>query len=191
MTRRAIYIHFLLGLGIAATASAAEGENNLFAGDIGNAVWTIVIFALVIFVLGKFAWGPLLSTLQQREEFIRESLVKAKEDREESEALLAKYSEKLDEARAEATAIVEEGRRDAEAVKRRVEEETREEQEKILARSKREIDIAKQTAIREIYTSSARLATDAAAKILGRELSAADHERLIVDSIQELEGLES
>ncbi len=191
MMRRAISTHLLLGLGVAAGAAAAEGENNLFAGDIGNAVWTILIFVLVVFVLGKFAWGPLLSTLQQREQFIRESLAKAKKDREESEALLARYSEKLDEARAEATAIVDEGRRDAEAVKRRIEEESRREQEKILARSKREIEIAKHTAIREIYTASARLATDAAARIIRREVSAADHERLIADSIEELEGLES
>lgn len=174
-----------------AAAFAAEGESNLFAGDIGNAVWTLAIFLVVIFVLGKFAWGPLLSTLQERESFIRDSLEKAKEDREAAEARLHEYEEKLHEARAEAHEIVREGRRDADEVRRRVEAETKEEADKILARAKREIEIAKQTAVKELYTVSATLATKAASKIVRQELSPADHERLIEESIAELERMES
>ncbi len=73
----------------------------------------------MLFVLGKFAWGPILSGLQARENFIRESLETAKRDRDEAEARLREYEERLATARAEATAIVDEGRRDAEVVKRR------------------------------------------------------------------------
>jgi hypothetical protein len=57
----------------------------VFAGDVGNALWTLVIFGSVVFVLGKFAWKPILNGLQAREAFIRESLEEARRDRAEAE----------------------------------------------------------------------------------------------------------
>ena len=68
----------------ASPAFAAEegGKLSPFAGDIGNALWTLVVFGLVVFILGKFAWGPLLSALQERENFIADALGAAKRDRE-------------------------------------------------------------------------------------------------------------
>ena len=150
-----------------------------------------VVTLVVLVVLGKFAWGPLLSGLQEREQFIRESLEKAKEERDSSEARLAEYTQKLNEARAEASEIVDEGRRDAEVVKAKVEEDARTEASLILERAKREIELAKQSAIREIYTASAKFATNAASKIIGREIDPADHQRLIEQSIDEIEDLDA
>lgn len=191
MIERALVL--LTSLVLAAPAFAQEhgGEheavaNNPFAGDIGNALWTLVIFGLVVLVLGKFAWGPLLKSLQAREDFIRESLEKARLEREMAETRLREYEERLASARTEATAIVEEGRRDAEAVRRKVEADTKLEADKAIERAKREIQIATDTATKELYTLSARLATEMAAKIIGRELDPKDHERLIAEAIQEL-----
>jgi F-type H+-transporting ATPase subunit b len=167
-------------------AGHAESESNLFAGDLGNAIWTLVIFLLAVFLLGRFAWGPLLSTLQERERFIRDSLAQAKADREAAEARLAEYTHKLEEARAEATEIVDEGRRDGEVVKAKIEGEARAEATKLIERAKREIDVAKKTAIRELYATSARLATEVAARLIKREVKAADHERLIGEAIDDL-----
>ena len=62
----------------------------------------VVVFAIFAWILGKFAWGPLLTGLQQREEFIRTSLKEAKEDRDAAEARLVEYEEKLSTAGAEA-----------------------------------------------------------------------------------------
>lgn len=183
---------FLVGAALPALASGdGGGESNIFAGDVGNVVWTLVIFGLVVFVLGKFAWGPLLEVLQKREEFIRESLESAKQDRDAAESRLKEYEERLNAARTEATSIVEEGRRDAEVLSHRIEEEARSESEKTLARAKREIDIAKTTAISELYELSGKLAVDVASQVIGRELNAADHERLIKDSIAEIGQIES
>lgn len=168
-------------------AAAEEGESlSPFAGDIGNALWTLVIFGLVVFILGKFAWGPLLSSLQERENFIADALGAAKRDREEAEARLREYTDRLTAARGEATAIVDESRRDAEVVKRRIEEETHAEAGRILERSKREIGIAKDTALKELYSASAQLSTELASKVLQREINPQDHERLIRDSIAAL-----
>lgn len=184
----------LVSFALAAPAFAAEaaegghGEaaSGPFAGDVGNVIWTLVIFGLVVFVLGKYAWGPILSGLQAREDFIRESLEKAQRDRLESEARLREYEERLAASRAEATAIVDEARRDAEVVKRKIEQDGKQEYDKMIERAKREIGIATETATRELYTVSARLSTEMASRVLGREVTAQDQERLIAESIAEL-----
>jgi F-type H+-transporting ATPase subunit b len=168
-----------------ASEGAAGGP---FAGNVGNAIWTLVVFALVVFVLGKFAWGPILSGLTEREKFIRSSLEEARRDRQEAEARLKQYTDQLNSVRGEATAIVEEARRDADAVKRRIEEEAAAEAAKIVERAKREIGLAKETALKELYTVSAKLTTEVAGKILQREIQPADHERLIRDSIGRISG---
>jgi F-type H+-transporting ATPase subunit b len=175
-----------------AFAAEAHGESmgGPFEGNLGVAIWTLVIFAIVIFVLGKFAWGPILGGLQAREKFIRESLESAKRDREAAEARLKEYTDKLVSARTEATAIVDEARRDADVVKRRIEEETQAEANRTLERAKREIGIAKETAVKELYSLTAKLTTDVAGKILGREVQPSDHDRLIRDSIAELTSTE-
>src|SRR3954468_15012135 len=95
--------------------SAAEEGPALspFAGDVGNAIWTLLIFVIVVVVLGKFAWGPVLGLLQQREQFIHKALSDAKHDRDEAEARLRDYAAKLQSAQAEAVAIIEDARRDS------------------------------------------------------------------------------
>lgn len=188
MMRRVWLSSAVAGLMFSGMARASEGggEVNLFAGDLGNAIWTLVIFILVIVVLGKFAWGPLLSALQQREQFIRSSLQEAKDDREAAETRLQEYELRLQEAAAEATQIVEQGRQDADKAKVRIEETARTEADKLVDRAKREIDLARQAAIKDLYATSAGLATDIAGKVLKRELSPRDHERLIQESIEEL-----
>ena len=171
--------------------AAEEGDVNLFAGDVGNAIWTLVIFLAVILVLGKFAWGPMLSGLQRREQFIRDSLAQAKQAREEAEAQLAEYSKRLDTATAEAHEIAEKGRRDAEEIKVRIEEKARSEADLMVERAKREIDLAKQAAVKELYETGITLGSDIASRVLGREISAQDHEDLISESIDQLEELDS
>jgi len=170
--------------------AAEGGESNLFAGDIGNAVWTLVIFLLVIFVLGKFAWGPLLGGLQQREEFIRRSLQEAKADREAADARLQEYEEKLSSAGAEASEIIEQGKSEGKKLQAGIEEKARDEADKMVQRARREIELAKQTAIKDLYATSSELATEIASRIVRRELNPQDHEKLISDSIKELGNLD-
>ncbi len=186
--KRFLTVMFMLSLAVPAFAQEAEhgGGANIFAGDVGNAIWTLVIFLAVVVVLGKFAWGPILKGLQARESFILESLEKAKKERDEADARMKLYEDKLAQARTEVTAMVDEGRRDAEVVKRKILEEARQEAEKERERTKREIQLATDTATKQLYALSARMATDLAGRIIGKELTPQDHERLIAESIQEL-----
>ena len=188
--KRFLILTLTLALAAPAFALAQEAEHgggaNIFAGDVVNAVWTLVIFLTVVLVLGKFAWGPILKGLQARESYILESLEKAKREREQADARLKEYEDKLAQARTEVTALVEEGRRDAEVVKTKILEEARREAEQERERTKREIHLATDTATKELYSLAARLATDMAGRIIRKELNAQDHERLIAESIQEL-----
>ena len=168
-------------------AGGGEGGDTIFAGDVGNIVATLVVFLGVVFVLGRFAWGPILEGLQKREDFIREALDQARRDRDATAATLKTYEDKLAEARGEATQLVEEGRRDAEAVKARIEEEAKAESEKIIERAKREIGIARETAVKELYEVSGEMAAVIAGRIIGREINASDHERLIASAIEEIQ----
>ena len=95
---------FALGLLAAAGAAAgqpeaaAHGEGGAispFAGDFGNALWTLVVFAVLLWVLGRYAWGPVLRGLQGREQFIRAALEEAKRDRDQAEERLKEYAAKL------------------------------------------------------------------------------------------------
>ncbi len=184
-----VIVFMVASLLTSTTAMASGGDGgvaNPFAGDLGNVIWTLVIFILVVVVLGKFAWGPILSALQKREDFITDSLSSAKKDRTDAEARLAEYTTKLEEARAEATAMVEEGRRDAEVLKKQIEDDAKAEADKMVERAKREIGLATDTAIKELYDLSGKLAVGIASKIITKELDAQQHSRLISESIEEL-----
>jgi len=170
----------------AALASEGGGSSGPVHLDYWQAGFTIVVFVLLVLILGKFAWKPILSALQKREEFIRDSLEQAKEDREQAQAKLEEYVEKVEAARAEASSIVDEGRRDAEVLRRNLEEDAKKEASALVGRAKREIEAAKDTAIRELYDLGAVLATDTASRIIDKELRAEDHKELIAESIEKL-----
>ena len=185
---RALWIGLVLGLATPVFASG-DGGNNPFAGDIGNALWTVIIFVLVLIVLGKFAWGPILDALQKREQFIHDSLAQAKKDREEAEASLKEYVQKLQQAKAEASALVEEGRRDAEVLGRKIGEDAKAEADRMVERARREITVATETAVSELYSLSSKLATDVASRVIQKELTGTDHERLIAEAIDEFKSV--
>ena len=184
---RLVAVGVLFGTTASLFASEGGDQPTLFTGDLGNILWSLLTFFAVLVVLGKFAWKPILSALQKREDFIRDSLAHAKRDRDEAERRLKEYSNKIVAVRSEAMAIVDKGRRDAEVVKHRIEEESKAEAKAILQRAKREIAIATDTAVKELYTLSGKLATELAGRILRKELNPHEHERLIAESINELQ----
>jgi len=166
--------------------SQEEGSISLFSGDLGNAVWTLLIFGLVLFVLTKFAWKPILNGLQKREVFIRDSLSDAKREREEAEKVLADYTEKVQRAGEEATAIVDEGRRDAEEVRKKMHVEAKVEADAIIARAKKEIELARDDAVKQLHDQTILLATDVAGRMIRKELKPGDHKDLLDQALRDM-----
>lgn len=171
----------------AAAADAPEGSLSPFAGDIGNAIWTLGIFLIVVLVLGKFAWGPILALLQQREEFIHKSLADAKRDREEAETRLREYTASIQGARAEAAAIVEEARRDAERLRQDLRQRAKTEAETMIQNAERQIQLETARAVQQIRGEAVDLSVQIASKIIQRNLSKEDNERLIQDTLKQVE----
>lgn len=170
---------------------AEHGETpSIFEGSIGNFIFTLIIFGLVIYILGKLAWKPLLTVLNEREKTIRESLESARKECQDAEQLLADYKAQLEKGRSEASAIVEEGRRDADVVRRRLQEEARAEADALLERARREIRLATDAAVKELYDQTAELSVRVAAGVIGKELSEDDHHRLLAESLEQMKSVD-
>ena len=178
----------LLALAAIPLHAAEEAPLSPFAGNLGNAVWTLVIFVLVVVVLGKFAWGPVLSLLQQREEFIHKSLSDAKHDRDEAEARLKEYAAKLQSAQAEAVAIIDEARKDAERLRQELRERARTEADTMLKNAERQIELQTTRAVQQIRQEAVDLSVMIASKLLQRNISKEDNEKLIADALKQIEA---
>lgn len=169
--------------------TAGHGEKaNLFEGGIGNIIITTIVFLVVAYILGKKAWPPLLGLLNERERSIREALEHAQRERMEAERVMHEYKAQLDQARVQATAIVEEGRRDADVMRQRMQKETHEETNRMIARARSEIQLATDTAVKQLYDQSAGLAMGVASGILQRQLqmSPEDQRALVQRSLDEM-----
>jgi F-type H+-transporting ATPase subunit b len=170
-------------------AYAQEGPAlSPFAGNIGNAIWTLVIFVVVVVVLGKFAWGPMLSLLQQREEFIHKSLADAKRDRDEAEARLKEYAAKLQSAHAEAAAIIEDARRDAGQLREELRQRARTEADTIVRNAERQIEMQTAKALQQIRNEAVDLSVSIASKLLQRNVTKEDNDKLIAEALTHIQG---
>jgi F-type H+-transporting ATPase subunit b len=170
---------------------AAGGSPSPFAGDIGNAVWTLVVFVLVVLVLGKFAWRPILSLLQQREDFIHQALTDAKRDREDAEARLQEMAAKLQGAQAEAMHILEEARRDAERLREDLKQKARSEADQMVRNAERQIQLDTTRALQQIRKEAVDISVAIATKIVQRNITREDNERLIDDTLKQMETIHS
>jgi F-type H+-transporting ATPase subunit b len=169
--------------------AAEEGETlSPFAGNVGNALWTLIIFVLVVVILGKFAWGPVLALLKEREDFIHKSLADAKRDRDEAEARLKDYAAKLQSSQAEATAIVERAVKDAERLRDELRQRAHSEADAMIKKTEREIEAQTAQAVRQIRQEAVDLSVTIASKLLQRNVTKEDNEKLIADALREIES---
>jgi F-type H+-transporting ATPase subunit b len=147
------------------------------------ALWTAVVFLVLLAVLGKFAWGPVTEALDKREQRIADQIASAEQANSEARQLLADYHNKLRGSESEVREILERGRREAEDLGRQMLDKTREESELEKQRALREIDAATAGAIKELAERSADLAVELAGKIVHATVDRADHARLIEQAV--------
>lgn len=164
-------------------ASPTEQLSELLGWRNDLALWTLVVFLVLLAVLYKFAWGPISQALDARERRIAEQIEAAQRTNEEARALLAQYQERLNQAQAEVRAILDEARRDAQHTQQEILAKARQDAEAELARARREIETATAAALEELGRASADLAVDLAGKIIRAQLNAADHARLIEEAL--------
>jgi F-type H+-transporting ATPase subunit b len=166
-----------------AEAEAGHGHGGE-QGVIPPTVWGVLIFVTVLLILWKKAFPPITKALEERARLIRESLEAAVRAKAEAEALIQKHEASLEKARAEARAIIEEGKADAERVKDGIVQSAKRESEELTARARREIELAKQSAVDELDRRAVQLSVEIAAKLIKKTLKPEDHQELIRESIR-------
>ena len=169
-------------------AHGEEAKPALLQFDPGAMIWTIIVFVVLLIVLRTVAWKPILRVLNERERFIQQSLADARTEREKAEQLRHSYEEQMTRARQDASKVVEEGRRDGEQVARRIQETARRDADELLQRAKREIQLATDTARKQLHDEVSDLAVRVARNIVRKELSAADHKALVEESLREMQS---
>ncbi|MBC7266059.1 MAG: F0F1 ATP synthase subunit B [Coriobacteriia bacterium] len=150
----------------------------------------LAAFVVLFVLLAKFAFPPITKMLDERAEKIRESLEKAEETRIEAERLLEEYRQQMAEARAEAAKIIEQGRTVAENMKAEIVAKAKEEAEAEKAKALEAIKAERAAALAELQAKVAELSVAVAGKILGEQLSPAEHEALIERYIAEVGSLD-
>jgi F-type H+-transporting ATPase subunit b len=159
----------------------------LVSPDYGTIFWMVLAFSIVFFILRKFAWGPVLKMLREREESIDKALESAREAREGLASLKSEQERMLHEAHAERDKLIVEARQIREQLIGKAREEAVQETARVFEQAKKQIESEKLAAINEIRQQVASLSVDIAEKILKRELSdRAQQEELIKDQLSDL-----
>jgi F-type H+-transporting ATPase subunit b len=149
------------------------------------AIYSFVVFLLLMAILTKFAWGPIGKALDEREAGIASNIAKAQGAADEAKAMLANYEKKLAGAADEVRAMLEEARRDAETTKTQILAEAKAAAQQESDRAIREVQTARDGALKELAEKSADLATDLAGKMLRAQMSKADHSRLVQETVSQ------
>jgi F-type H+-transporting ATPase subunit b len=152
----------------------------------GLILWTIVTFVLLLAVLRKFAWGPIVGALSDREQGIRKAIEDAQKAQAESQKILEENRKQLAKADEEARRILNEGRALAEQLKNDITEKANQQSRRMIEQAKQEIDRDKEAALAQLRGEVASLAVLAAGKILNETLDASRHQKLIDDILKNL-----
>ena len=153
----------------------------------GTLIAQLLIFLVMLGVLYRFAWGPLLKILNERRERIQQGVEATERAKQELEAAEKERQAKLEEARREAQAMLDRIAKQAEDLRKELEAKAREQAEALIARARAEIRQEREKAVQELRSQVADLAVMAAGRIIGESLDAKKHRELIERTIEEAE----
>ena len=162
--------------------------NPLVQPDPGLFIWTILTFLVLVALLARFAWRPLLEALERRQATIAQSLEDAQQARQELERLRRESAQMLAAARVEAEAIVSRSRSDAEVLREELKQKSRAEAASIVKNAERQIQLETARAIQQIRSEAVDLSVAIASKILRRQVSKEDNEGLIEETLKQVEA---
>jgi F-type H+-transporting ATPase subunit b len=163
------------------------GANALISVTPGLMIWTIVCFLATLFVLKKYAFGPIQKMIDERQERIRSSIEEADNARVEARKLLEEHRALIASARNDAEAILAEARRVGDSTRDRVKQEAEVDRQRRMEETHRQVESETRRALEQIRAEIADLTLLAAAKVTGKTLSESDHRQLIEDAIADLD----
>ena len=151
--------------------------------SVGLFFWQTLLFVVLMFLLRKFAWKPILNAVNEREDSIQEALDSAKEAKLEMAKLKSDNEDLLNEARAERDAMLKEARGIKDGIVADAKITANQEAEKIITSARESIQHEKMAAITELKNQVATLSIEIAEKILNDELSSAEKQKTIIDNV--------
>jgi F-type H+-transporting ATPase subunit b len=163
-------------------------DNPLLRPDPGLFVWTIVTFLVLLALLAKFAWRPLLEALDSRQQGIRNALDDALRAKQELERLEQESAQIIRKARADADGIITQSRADADRLREEMRTKAKAEADGIVRNAERQIQLETARALQQIRHEAVDLSVMIASKIIQRNLSKDDNERLIEEALKQVEG---
>jgi F-type H+-transporting ATPase subunit b len=170
-----------------ALVPAASGGSFLITPNVGLMVWTLLLFAISMYVLAKLAFPRISEALDRRQRAIEDSIDAADQTRAQADQLLEEYRQRLTEARAQADEIVSRARRSAEAHERDSQEDSKAKREQMMEQTRRDIESETRRAIQEIRREVADLTVMATEKVTRKTLTEDDQRRLVEDALSELD----
>jgi F-type H+-transporting ATPase subunit b len=171
---------------------AKHGGDHKGGGDelpaiLDLAIWTIVVFLILFFVLRRFAWGPMLEGLKKREESIRGALAEAAKARDEAHGIRLQLQQEMGQAQQKVKAIIDEAKRDAQSTAEEMIAKAKADIGQERERLHREIQVETDQALQTLWTHAAELATQVSAKAIGRQLDGELQHRLIDEALADLQ----
>ena len=177
---------------VALAAEAADGEISAipkFTQAFIPALFTLIVFGVLVAVLGKQAWGPISKGLEDRENKIRRDIEEAERARMDAEAKQKEYEQRLATAEGRVRELMAQAQTDAENLQTRIKSDAEADAAERLDRAAREIEGNKDLAVTEVRAEAAALATLVAEKILKREINRDDQDRLVEESLQQVDTM--
>jgi len=175
----------------AALAAEEGAAANPMAFRLAPFVATLIAFGIVYFILQAKVWPVILDLLQKREDKIRTDIEEAERSRKRAEKSLQEYESALADARNEAAKMLEQARSDQQKLTAELKAKTEQEINQMKDAARRDIEAARKAAVTEIYSHMAATATDIAGKIIERELNPEDHQRLVEESLNQLQSVKA
>ncbi|HOD15790.1 MAG TPA: F0F1 ATP synthase subunit B [Spirochaetota bacterium] len=161
-------------------------KEGLLRVDPGLLLWTVITFLVMMGILWKVAWRPIVDAMDARAEKVRFEIDNAERTRQEAEKLLAQHKAMMDNSRNEAAQIIAKGREEAERMKNEIVEKASAESRTIADRAKKEIELAKDKAIIDIKTEVVVLSTEIASKIINKNIKAEDQKALVEEALNKM-----
>ena len=152
--------------------------------DLG--IYTLVVFGLLVFILGKYAWGPMMAGLDKREKDMRQARDDAQKARDEAQRILADVQKQYGAAGDKVREMIDEARRDGLALKDRLKAEAGAEIAAERDRGKKEIETARDQALQDIWSRAVELATLISAKTIRRNIGPDDHRAMVDEALADL-----
>jgi F-type H+-transporting ATPase subunit b len=169
------------------TPLASSSGSWLITPNVGLMIWTLVVFAISVFILNKLVFPRIREALDRRQQAIEETIDAQERLRREAEGVLADYREQLAKARAQAEEIVARAREAAKEHEQETLRDARERREKLLEQTRSDIETETQRALDRIRREVATLTILATEKVTRKTLSQADQRKLVEEALGELD----